>query len=151
MSTLRQVVVSTASGLPPHEVDDADLMVRPHAEVAALDEGEVWDVSEYLAHHRVEQAAAIDPLRYRFFWDSAVREARFRESRIFAALSARYPGSTDLADPDFQRTCLAIEERLLEIMGGLEVLHSRYYQDPAIVQAVARFIFDGTRPSPVGG
>ena len=150
MSTLRQVLVSTASGLPPHEVDDADLVVRPRPGVALLDDGPaVWDVSEYLAHHRVERAAVIDPLRYRFFWDAADRQARFEKSLIYAALERRGLNSPELNDADFQRTCLAIEERLLEITGGLEMLHSRYYQDPVIVQAVARFLATGLRPEPL--
>jgi hypothetical protein len=146
MNTFRQVLVSGASGLPPHEVDDADLAVSTRADVAALDEGEVWDLSEYLAGHRAEAETVIDPRRYAFFWDAAARETRFRQSRIHAQLAGPYANDPRLAEAEFQRMCLAIEERALEVMGGVEVLHSRYHHDPAIAQAIARFIFDGTRP-----
>lgn len=149
MNTLRQVVVSAASGLPPYEVDDADLVVRTRPEVAALDEGEVWDVSEHLAYHRSEMVPVIDPQRYSFFWDAALREARFKESLLYSRLVTRYANNPLLADPEFQRHCLSIEERLRELTGSVEVLHGRYYQDAALVSAIARFIFDGTRPNPL--
>lgn len=156
MNTLRQVVVASATGLPPYEVDDANLEVRPLTEVPALDDGgEVWDVSKYLAHHRNETInnTAIDPERYSFFWDAKTREKRFGESHIYSALQKQTATNPSLekmlVNPEFQRMCLAIEERLLEVIGGVEVQHARYFQDEAIVRGVAQFIATGERPEPL--
>lgn len=146
MSVLRQVVVSSASGLPPHEVDDANLVVRNLPEVPALEAPEVWDVSEYLAYHRQDPRPVLDPERYRFFWDAAERERRFAASRIAAALQTRHVRPELLREAEFQRTCLAIEERLMELIGGVQVQHGRYYQDPPIVAGIARFLAEGVRP-----
>lgn len=156
MNTLRQVVVASATGLPPYEVDDANLEVRPVTEVPALDDGgDIWDVSKYLAHHRNEAISntAIDPERYSFFWDKNTREKRFVKSHVFSALQKQKetnPGLEKmLVNPEFQRMCLAIEERLLEVIGGVEVQHARYFQDAPIVRGVAQFIASGTRPEPL--
>jgi len=156
MNTLRQVVVASATGLPPYEVDDANLEVRPITEVPALDDGgEIWDVSKYLAHHRNETISntAIDPERYSFFWDANTREKRFAKSHIFSALQKQKETNPNLekmlGNPEFQRMCLAIEERLLEVIGGVEVQHARYFQDEPIVRGVAQFIASGKRPEPL--
>lgn len=156
MNTLRQVVVASATGLPPYEVDDANLEVRAVTEVPALDDdGEIWDVSKYLAYHRNETISntAIDPERYSFFWDADTREKRFGESHIASALQKQKATNPALekmlVNPEFQRMCLAIEERLLEVIGGVEVQHARYFQDERIVRGVAQFIAVGTRPEPL--
>jgi hypothetical protein len=55
----------------------------------------------------------------------------------------------ELFELEIKRLCTMIDVRIREFAGMVEFYHSEYYADERVVQAIAKFLETGVRPSTI--
>jgi hypothetical protein len=69
-------------------------------------------------------------------WKRLVKERK--------SLLARYgPAEQEHAEAEIQRTCVTLDARMEELSGSVELNHSTYYTNDAVIRRVAAFLVRG--------
>jgi hypothetical protein len=153
--TLRKLILSHATGLPPQEFKGAWISARTGiGRREEFDEGKIWDISELASRTPSLRQSVIEEKRYSFLWSSETLALRLGHSRIWPQITKYYPllerERADLQDDEervgLQRACLVIEERAREVTGAVQLSHSGYYGHPAVLEAIVKFLISGQRP-----
>lgn len=153
---LLQIVSSPAFGLPAREFSGALVMVNRTIGKSEFFRETLWDVGRELISLPPKQNlhTSSSERRYAFLWDDVEREKRKTRSWLWWELQKSIPDIERRyrAFPDIDRevllrrlleTSLVLEERVREVVGSVELVHSGYYSNAAIIKGVARFIASG--------
>ena len=158
-----ELILDTASavgfGLPVRKF--ADALVTPKRELqveGVFDAGEVWDVTKIIAAPRSISRPPAKSVEFDFLWNDDKLKEKLAKSSIWEKVQSKLDDIKVRADRtkdgtkydlEIKRLCAILEERARELVRMTELYHSRYYSDERIIQAIARFLEDGTRPTPL--
>ena len=94
--------------------------------------------------------------RYKFLWDTTSMTDRIEKNEIWPHIVASLPhmrrryGSADTAWDQhvaiLQAISITLAERLRELAGVVQLAHSQYYSNAAVIGAIASFIATGKFP-----
>ena len=125
-------------GLPGEEFLDSRIVVRRELDVPQI-ATRALDVARDLLNATVN--VEIDRHRFEFLWDDRVLAERFARSQAAAHFTHEPPA-------EIKRHVLAIEERLREFFGVAGLRHSLYYENDAVLEAVAAFLLRSEAGAP---
>lgn len=130
MSQAARFALPLSHGLPGDEFLTGRIVVRQELDVPAISARHL-DVARDLLSAPVN--AEIDKQRFEFLWDDRVLAERFVRSQAAAQFHSE-------PSADVKRHALAIEERLREFFGVAGLRHSLYYENDAVLEAVAAYL-----------
>lgn len=161
---LRTSVLSVAElaalGLPASEVRDSTITVSELPQLQGVLNVKSRDVSRQFADWSIEdrrKAPAEETTetsnrssRFEFLWDPDALEDAAQSSDAWARvekdldrLLEEYPTQEpDHFRQNLQRSTLTLEQRVNEIRGALPLEHSAYYENSAVIDAIAEFLID---------
>ena len=159
-NVLLNTVNASAFGIPPNELSTARLVVGSRLGIPAWFEESYRDVADLLLHAPPESAPTVRAeaaaARYEFLLVEDRLQEKLRSSIIWKKLQGSLPdlrrryGAQDAAmiDRDLALNVVALEERIKEIVGNIDLNHSWYYTNEDVIRMIANFILKAT-PSEV--
>jgi hypothetical protein len=128
-------------GLPSEEFLAGSIEVRRELSVPQIKSRNLDVAKDLLTVHANPK---IDKERFEFLWDERILTERFATSTA-AAQFHREPTA------EVKRHALAIEERLREFFGVAGLRHSLYYENDAVLEAVAAYLLRREASGPSAG
>ncbi|MGZ8944316.1 MAG: hypothetical protein ACXW1W_02710 [Methylococcaceae bacterium] len=152
---LLKIMASAGYGLPMQEMSNANIEVTQTIAIPDVFDEEVFDAVQVLltcppadiqTGLSKEKNGAIE--RFEFLWNEKKLIERAASSNMWKKISKNLPKylreySTEEANRrknQLMRTTIAIEERIQELVGLVELNHSLYYSNTAVVDRIARFL-----------
>jgi hypothetical protein len=148
-----RLISAYAYGVPAQEFSSAMIVAKNSIGQPDYFEESIWDATRELALSALTnpEPAEHRMARYNFLWDALELERRKQSSKLWShlaplttAISRRYrlyPGTNrDELERRLAQTSVMLEERMRELVGAVELVHSSYYGNQAIVAHLARFI-----------
>lgn len=121
---------ASALGVPLDENAGGEISIREALGKPYFDSYRLM-VGKILATEHINRP--VDKDRFEFLWDEQALEKRLKESALRQRVKS--PLSTDQS-----RQLLAIEERIKEYYGVSSFRHSMYYDNDAVIDAIADFL-----------
>ncbi len=160
---LLQLVSSPSFGMPAREFSRAVIVARKSIEYPDFFNETEWEVSRMLINSAPPKKVSDHEgsKRYSFLWDRDKRERLKNNSWLWNEVEESLPGierryrsipsiDRDAVKQRLLNTCLVLEERMREVVGAVELVHSAYYSNPIIIEGVAQFIATGQLEAPSG-
>ena len=157
MAVLRRSIRAFASGVPAgDERGSPNLAVKSEPPESKVLDFVTWDVTKILlspASEGPSRPAAESQAsqgRYDFLWNQDLFKRKLATSFLWNAYTRtaklrrwRRP----LYEPEsLQRACVILEEKVLAVLGAINLDHSNYYNNEKIIQAISEFLIAGRRP-----
>lgn len=151
-----QLISIPSMGFGSEEFDDAKLTVENTIGIPDFFAEETFDASASLASHPQfdSEAEGKRYARYEFLWNKEELQKRRDSSWLWPKmlqsrqeldhLHRRYFSGAQFTMDKLLPTCLALEERLKEVAGSVQLTHSAYYSDAAVIDMIAAFIAHGS-------
>ena len=158
---LVKIVSASAFGLAPHEFSEAHVEIRDRIGIRSVFREDVRNVAKQI----LEEPSTTAPLRkgsdrkasisasrpeerYAFLWEEETLKRKSETSWLWKRVSLELDGALRRYPPEDRKTlaselkctCVAIEERIKEVIGAVELNHSTYYTNSKVIDAIAQFL-----------
>lgn len=153
---LLNTINASAFGIPPDELSTARCVVGSRLGIPAWFEERYRDVAQLLLHAPPQTAPAVRAdaaaARYEFLSIDERLEEKMRSSVLWKKLQGSLPDlrrryaaqDAGMDDRDLALNVVALEERLKETVGNIDLNHSWYYTNEDVIRMIADFIATAT-------
>jgi hypothetical protein len=157
MAVLRRSIRAFVSGVPAGDRRGSpNLAVKSEPPESKVLDFVTWDVTNILLSGTSEEpshpAAETEDSqgKYDFLWNQELFDAKLATSFLWKAYTKtaklRRWGRPLYEPESLQRACVTLEQKILDVLGAINLDHSHYYNNEKIIQAIAEFLITGRRP-----
>jgi len=154
-----QVASALALGLNPQHFESGLLRVSHSIKLPRFFDEYVWNVTELLVKRPPVRSVSAEGRdeRFAFLWDDQALERAKSQSLLWPqfleaepSLARRYRLFPQIQTPEFMKrlaqTTIMLEQRMTELVGSVDLVHSAYYVNDDVIDAIAEFLAAGRCP-----
>jgi hypothetical protein len=154
-----QVLSAFALGMPARQFAPGLLLVSHRINLPRFFREYLWNVTEILVTRSPIQPLSPDGRkeRFAFLWDERELERLKNQSMLWPrfiqadrSLARRYRPFPDVHQAELMKrlaqTTFMLEQRMVELVGSVDLIHSAYYNNEVIIDAIAEFFSSGRTP-----
>jgi hypothetical protein len=154
-----QVLSAFALGMPTRQFAPGLLIVNHRINLPRFFDEYLWNVTEILITQSPIKPLSVEGRkeRFAFLWDKRELERLKRQSMLWPrfdladrSLARRYRPFPQVRETELMerlaQTTIMLEQRMVELVGSVDLVHSAYYTNDVIVDAIAEFLASGRTP-----
>ena len=154
-----QMLSAFALGMPTRQFAPGLLMVTHQIDLPRFFDEYLWNVTEILITQSPIRPLSVEGRkeRFAFLWDKRELERLKSQSSLWPrfdladrSLARRYRPFPQVREAELMdrlaQTTIMLEQRMAELVGSVDLVHSAYYTNDVIIDAIAEFLASGRTP-----